>query len=381
MFFRFLVIVCIAVYFFECKAYNDSLVNNVSGIPVFESDISNRLRVLELFSMRGQDGKVDDKTIAFVSQSIIDEKLLIQYAKNNDIRIDDLEVNNYIDNYFKSILSQGVARVLDIDSNLSSLRQWIIGRGLFDTIESEIRSRLIREHIIRDVVMPSVNVSNIEVSNKRESLESSLMPLVKIKYMELGDANSCEKKVLSSELFYKEFEESVSNGSDIWLVYGSLHHGENDIKSTVFKYKPGNVVVRSMPSGCYAMEIKSNAYVLRSVLEGMASVKRLDTGDFNFIPKTKNVCEDLEKFAVKNGLESPVNFEALVKELSIDLQDVIFLNKSKYAQRGNEVLVMCDVVKKIWTDDYIRDLIHSYKIHHRIESFIRNLRDGVDLGV
>jgi len=193
----------------------DTIVAYVNEAIITSFELKNRIKLLEFLN----NTKIDDSQKADVIQSMIDEKLLSQIAKNNNIIISE----KHIDQYMNDIVSD---RGLD---NLNELvnKFKINKQDLFNYIKSQLLLKKLIEYKIESETTVSKQevIDNLETISKNfDNNTSSINPDTELKLYEI----SFNKSIINNE----NLEKSLNK------IYSSLKEGES-FKNLVQQFSQG----------------------------------------------------------------------------------------------------------------------------------------------
>ena len=193
----------------------DTIVAYVNEAIITSFELKNRITLLEFLN----NTKIDDSQKADMIQSMIDEKLLSQIAKNNNIIISE----KHIDQYMNDIVSdRGLNNLNELVNKFKISKQ---------DLSNYIRSQLLLKKLIEYQIESETTVSKQEVIDNLETISknfdnntSSINPDTALKLYEI----SFSKGIISNE----NLEKSLNK------IYSSLKEGES-FKNLVQQFSQG----------------------------------------------------------------------------------------------------------------------------------------------
>ena len=187
----------------------DRIVANVNGEIILLSDVKRQIELINRFARAGE-GFVDGKSPAErdVLMSMIDEKIIAYYAKENNVAVKEMEID------------QAVDRVLDNNNlTMDQLKQALAEQHMtIDKYRENLRNQmLIRK--ISSMELTGVNVSDEEVRSYYERNKKRFMdpPEEKIRVSHivlLASEESDPASFKAAERKIKKILEELKGGAD-----------------------------------------------------------------------------------------------------------------------------------------------------------------------
>ncbi|MBY0580662.1 MAG: SurA N-terminal domain-containing protein, partial [Rickettsiales bacterium] len=135
----------------------DTIVAYVNEAIITSFELKNRITLLEFLN----NTKIDDSQKADMIQSMIDEKLLSQIAKNNNIIISE----KHIDQYMNDIVSdRGLNNLNELVNKFKISKQ---------DLSNYIRSQLLLKKLIEYQIESETTVSKQEVIDNLETISKN----------------------------------------------------------------------------------------------------------------------------------------------------------------------------------------------------------------
>jgi peptidyl-prolyl cis-trans isomerase SurA len=143
----FLLFTLLFVFNFEADAYHDKIVAYVNDEIITSYDLERRIKLTEALNKT----KVPPKSESQFLQALIDEKLLYQLAKRNDIKIPHMGLNEY-------------ANEISKNNGFSNIDELVKHYGVNkNELMKQIEGQFILRKLIMQQVEPDIKVSKQEI--------------------------------------------------------------------------------------------------------------------------------------------------------------------------------------------------------------------------
>jgi peptidyl-prolyl cis-trans isomerase SurA len=380
----------------------------VNGDVITDTDIDQRLGLV----LAANGGRVDDaekqRLRLQIIRNLIDEKLQLQEAAENDIRINEAEVTRSFDRIaqnFKRTPAQFEAYLKTNGSSSTSLK-------------AQIRAEMAWSRVLRRKVEPLVNVGDDEVQQVIDKLNDAkgkdeyhvgeifLAAAPENLNGVMEDASRIVGQVRGGASFVayaRQFSEASSAGlgGDLGWVRGEQLN--DSVAAAVAALQPGQITdAIAVPGGVAIMSLIEKRQVLAAdPLMAMLSLKQLtiplkaDTTEAQARAKVQEIgtltpkmggCGGVEALAKTLGGEVAVNDAVRMKDLPPQLQAILgrmSIGEATpafgSAEEGLRVLVLCgrddsQVQARAPNFEEIYAQMNDERVNMRARRYLRDLR-------
>ncbi len=380
----------------------------VNGDVITDTDIDQRLSLV----LAANGGRIDDaekqRLRLQIIRNLIDEKLQLQEAAENEIRINEAEVTRSFERIaqnFKRTPVQFEAYLRENNSSSNSLK-------------AQIRAEMAWSRVLRRKVEPMVNVGDDEVQQVIDKLNAAkgkdeyhvgeifLSATPETLDAVMQDASRIVGQVRGGASFVayaRQFSEASSAGlgGDLGWVRGEQLN--NAVSAAVAALQPGQVTDAIPVAGGVAIMalIEKRQVLAADPLMAQLSLKQLtiplkaDTTEDQARAKVQEVgvlsqnmggCGGVEALARKVGGEVAVNDAVRMKDLPAPLQAILgrmSIGEATpafgSAEEGLRVLVLCgrddsQVQAKAPNFEEIYAQMNDERVNMRARRYLRDLR-------
>jgi peptidyl-prolyl cis-trans isomerase SurA len=380
----------------------------VNGDVITDTDIDQRLGLV----LAANGGKVEDaekqRLRLQIIRNLIDEKLQLQEAAENDIRINEAEVTRSFERIAQNFKRTPVQFETYLHSNGSSA----------NSLKSQIRAEMAWSRVLRRKVEPLVNVGDDEVQQVIDKLNAAkgkdeyhvgeifLAATPENLNAVMEDASRIVGQVRGGASFVayaRQFSEASSAGlgGDLGWVRGEQLN--NAVSAAVAALQPGQITDAIPVAGGVAIMalIEKRQVLAADPLMAMLSLKQLtiplkaDTTEAQARAKVQEVgalsqnmggCGGVEALAQKVGGEVAGNDAVRMKDLPPQLQAILgrmSIGEATpafgSAEEGLRVLVLCgrddsQVQSKAPNFEEIYAQMNDERVNMRARRYLRDLR-------
>lgn len=380
----------------------------VNGDVITDTDIDQRLSLV----LAANGGRVDEaekqRLRLQIIRNLIDEKLQLQEAAENDIRINEAEVTRSFERIaqnFKRTPAQFETYLRENNSSSNSLK-------------AQIRAEMAWSRVLRRKVEPMVNVGDDEVQQVIDKLNAAkgkdefhvgeifLSATPETLDAVMQDASRIVGQVRGGASFVayaRQFSEASSAGlgGDLGWVRGEQLNSA--VSAAVAALQPGQVTDAIPVAGGVAIMalIEKRQVLAADPLMAMLSLKQLtvplkaDTTEAQARAKVEEIgsftqnmggCGGVEALAKKVGGEVAVNDAVRMKDLPAPLQAILgrmSIGEATpafgSAEEGLRVLVLCgrddsQVQAKAPNFEEIYAQMNDERVNMRARRYLRDLR-------
>lgn len=193
----FLIYVLTSFIHLISHAYQDDIIAYVNDDVITSYDLENRIGLTESINKT----KISDSAKKQILQMLIDEKLLFQIAKRNDIVVPKQQIKLYANEVAK-------------DSGFASLNQFIAHHKINQNeLMKQVEAQLLLRKFIEIQIGPDTKVSKQEVIDNMKIISQSVAYETKVKIYEI--------------VFYKEKINQNTMSEFVHNVYSQLQKGDS----------------------------------------------------------------------------------------------------------------------------------------------------------
>jgi peptidyl-prolyl cis-trans isomerase SurA len=380
----------------------------VNGDVITDTDIDQRLGLV----LAANGGRIDEaekqRLRLQIIRNLIDEKLQLQEAAENDVRINEAEVNRSFERIAQNFKRTPAQFETYLKSNGSSAT----------SLKAQIRAEMAWSRVLRRKVEPLVNVGDDEVQQVIDKLNAAkgkdeyhvgeifLSATPENLNAVMEDASRIVGQVRGGASFVayaRQFSEASSAGlgGDLGWVRGEQLN--DAVAPAVAALQPGQITdAIPVPGGVAIMALIEKRQVLAAdPLMAMLSLKQLtvplkpDTSEAEARAKVQEIgsltpsmggCGGVEALAQKLGGEVAVNDAVRMKDLPAPLQAILgrmSIGEATpafgSAQEGLRVLVLCgrddsQVQAKAPNFEEIYAQMNDERVNMRARRYLRDLR-------
>ena len=380
----------------------------VNGDVITDTDIDQRLGLV----LAANGGRVADeekqRLRLQIIRNLIDEKLQLQEAAENDIRINEAEVTRSFERIAQNFKRTPAQFEIYLKGNSSSS----------NSLKAQIRAEMAWSRVLRRKVEPMVNVGDDEVQQVIDKLNAAkgkdefhvgeifLSATPETLDAVMQDASRIVGQVRGGASFVayaRQFSEASSAGlgGDLGWVRGEQLNSA--VSTTVAALEPGQVTDAIPVTGGVAIMalIEKRQVLAADPLMAQLSLKQLtiplkaDTTEAQARAKVEEIgrlsqnmggCGGVEALAQKVGGEVAVNDAVLMKDLPAQLQAILgrmSIGEATpafgSAEEGLRVLVLCgrddsQVQAKAPNFEEIYAQMNDERVNMRARRYLRDLR-------
>ncbi|WP_313669120.1 peptidylprolyl isomerase [Sandarakinorhabdus sp.] len=380
----------------------------VNGDVITDTDIDQRLGLV----LAANGGRIDDaekqRLRLQIIRNLIDEKLQLQEASENDVRIPEAEVTRSFERIAQNFKRTPVQFEAYLRQNNSSS----------NSLKAQIRAEMAWSRVLRRKVEPMVNVGDDEVQQVIDKLNAAkgkdefhvgeifLSATPETLDAVMQDASRIVGQVRGGASFVayaRQFSEASSAGlgGDLGWVRGEQLN--NAVSAAVAALEPGQVTDAIPVTGGVAIMalIEKRQVLAADPLMAQLSLKQLtiplkaDTTEAQARAKVQEIgtlsqnmggCGGVEALAQKVGGEVAVNDAVRMKDLPAQLQAILgrmSIGEATpafgSAEEGLRVLVLCgrddsQVQAKAPNFEEIYAQMNDERVNMRARRYLRDLR-------
>ena len=380
----------------------------VNGDVITDTDIDQRLGLV----LAANGGRIDDaekqRLRLQIIRNLIDEKLQLQEASENDVRIPEAEVTRSFERIAQNFKRTPVQFEAYLRQNNSSS----------NSLKAQIRAEMAWSRVLRRKVEPMVNVGDDEVQQVIDKLNAAkgkdefhvgeifLSATPETLDAVMQDASRIVGQVRGGASFVayaRQFSEASSAGlgGDLGWVRGEQLN--NAVSAAVAALEPGQVTDAIPVTGGVAIMalIEKRQVLAADPLMAQLSLKQLtiplkaDTTEAQARAKVQEIgtlsqnmggCGGVEALAQKVGGEVAVNDAVRMKDLPAQLQAILgrmSIGEATpafgSAEEGLRVLVLCgrddsQVQTKAPNFEEIYAQMNDERVNMRARRYLRDLR-------
>ncbi|WP_341901610.1 peptidylprolyl isomerase [Sandarakinorhabdus limnophila] len=380
----------------------------VNGDVITDTDIDQRLGLV----LAANGGRVADeekqRLRLQIIRNLIDEKLQLQEAAENDIRINEAEVTRSFERIAQNFKRTPAQFEIYLKGNSSSS----------NSLKAQIRAEMAWSRVLRRKVEPMVNVGDDEVQQVIDKLNAAkgkdefhvgeifLSATPETLDAVMQDASRIVGQVRGGASFVayaRQFSEASSAGlgGDLGWVRGEQLNSA--VSTAVAALEPGQVTDAIPVTGGVAIMalIEKRQVLAADPLMAQLSLKQLtiplkaDTTEAQARAKVEEIgrlsqnmggCGGVEALAQKVGGEVAVNDAVLMKDLPAQLQAILgrmSIGEATpafgSAEEGLRVLVLCgrddsQVQAKAPNFEEIYAQMNDERVNMRARRYLRDLR-------
>jgi len=380
----------------------------VNGDVITDTDIDQRLGLV----LAANGGRVDDaekqRLRLQIIRNLIDEKLQLQEAAENDIRINEAEVSRSFERIAQNFKRTPAQFETYLKTNGSSS----------NSLKAQIRAEMAWSRVLRRKVEPLVNVGDDEVQQVIDKLNAAkgkdeyhvgeifLSATPETLDAVMQDASRIVGQVRGGASFVayaRQFSEASSAGlgGDLGWVRGEQLN--NAVAPAVAALQPGQITDAIPVAGGVAIMalIEKRQVLAADPLMAQLSLKQLtiplkaDTTEAEARAKVQEIgvlsqnmggCGGVEALAQKVGGEVAVNDAVRMKDLPAPLQAILARMSIGEAtpafgsaEEGLRVLVLCgrddsEVQAKAPNFEEIYAQMNDERVNMRARRYLRDLR-------
>ena len=380
----------------------------VNGVVITDTDIDQRLGLV----LAANGGRVADeekqRLRLQIIRNLIDEKLQLQEAAENDIRINEAEVTRSFERIAQNFKRTPAQFEIYLKGNSSSS----------NSLKAQIRAEMAWSRVLRRKVEPMVNVGDDEVQQVIDKLNAAkgkdefhvgeifLSATPETLDAVMQDASRIVGQVRGGASFVayaRQFSEASSAGlgGDLGWVRGEQLNSA--VSTTVAALEPGQVTDAIPVTGGVAIMalIEKRQVLAADPLMAQLSLKQLtiplkaDTTEAQARAKVEEIgrlsqntggCGGVEALAQKVGGEVAFNDAVRMKDLPAQLQAILgrmSIGEATpafgSAEEGLRVLVLCgrddsQVQAKAPNFEEIYAQMNDERVNMRARRYLRDLR-------
>lgn len=287
-------------------SHQDTIIAYVNEEIITSFELKNRIQLLESLN----NIKINANQKIDIIQSMIDEKLLSQIGRRNNISISEKHVDQYINDI---VSDRGLNSLDELAKKFKITKQ-----GLFNYIKSQLLLKKLIEHQIES----ETSVSKQEVADNLKSISKSFNKSSKI--------NPATELKLCEIILYKDRASHENLEKTLTRIYSSLNEGES-YENLVKQFSQGKTSLNNGFIGWVKMADLSNSIgdSFGNAFNVGAISKPIETNDSIIILKIS----DIKKLsAVQKQLsENEVRNILYNQKLNLNLKNFIKnLRKSSY---------------------------------------------------
>ncbi len=266
----FLIIVCVAMSMFA--KVNDKIIAKAGKEIILSSDLLKQINQMKSAKVLNDNYKVED-----ILNDMIDNKIIIQKAKELNLAVDDIRIKSTIDKQIATIKSQ----FPNEESFFSELRKANITLSeLKKYYETMLTEQQLKDQVIQNYIRKKINISDSEVKAFYVTHKDSLFihDTRYNTYLILRNAKVSPITKENALLKIKEIQKRLKKGESFESVAKQLSDCPSGANGGDLGYFGKGMMVKSFEDAAFALKVGETSGIVETTF-GYHLIKKTDKKD------------------------------------------------------------------------------------------------------